>query len=469
MWFNQKIVVTYFLFFCFSVLYADTSETGLSNDTIEEIMGSFSLNPMERAIMNAVTNNPVSELALNRGFIVNHNDYFSNTIETKGITDQKRSGRCWLFAGLNVLRPEVIQKYKLSDFEFSQNYLFFWDKMEKANFFLESIIETADRDILDREIVLLLKRPIGDGGLWTYVVDLIVKYGVVPKDAMPETYSSRNSWTMNSFIARKLRENATEIRAMIDNGVAGSELRKRKVEMLKVIYRMLVLNLGEPPTKFTWRYENKEGEVSKLRRYTPQEFYKEVVGFDISQYIALMNYPAKEYNRLYEFHNARNICDASDPTYANLDIAQIKEFTVKSVLDDEPVWFACDIIKDKDSEHGILSTEVIDYQSLYGLDYTINKADRILYRESYGNHAMVFTGVDLQNKEPVKWLVEDSHGAERGHNGHWTLYDDWFNEFVYTVIINKKYLPLEIKNIFKQKPVILPPWEPMVLLLKNTQ
>jgi bleomycin hydrolase len=367
-----------------------------------------------------------------------------------------------------MLRPRVIKKYKLKDFEFSQTYLFLWDKMEKANSFLESIIETADRNLLDREVELLLKRPIGDGGLWSYVVNLIEKYGLVPKEVMPETYNSSHSWVMNSLISRKLRDDATTLREMIGGGATNKELRSKKIEMLKDVYKMLVLNLGEPPSHFFWRYGNKDGKISEPKHYTPQEFYKKVVDVDLKDYVALMNYPGKGYNKLFQFDRARNIYDLTDPTYVNLDIKKMKELTLKALLDDQPVWFACDIIKDGDTERGILSPEIIDYRSVYGVDMEMSKEDRILYRESYGNHAMVFTGVDIKNDKPVKWLVEDSHGKERGHEGHWTMYDDWFNEYLYVVIINKKYLPGKVKHILEQEPVHLPPWDPMISILKNT-
>jgi bleomycin hydrolase len=466
----KKSIIALLLLAYTPALFADTSEGGgLTSNVIEGIRKSTHLSSSDRAMMNALTNNQLTELALNRKFLMKHNDFFSHKIETKGITDQKRSGRCWLFAGLNMLRPKVIKQYKLKDFEFSQTYLFFWDKMEKANFFLESIIETADRDLLDREVELRLKRPIGDGGLWSYVVNLVDKYGVIPKDAMPETYNSSNSWIMNSMISRKLREHATKLRKMAREGATVSELRDKKFEMLKVIYKMLALNLGEPPTRFVWRYEDKNGVVSKPRSYTPKEFSEEVANVDIGDYVALINYQGKKFNNLYRFDNSRNMYERVDPTYANLDIEKMRELALKSVLDDEPVWFACDIIKEDYRDLGILSPGVIDYKSVYGIDIEMNKEERILYRESYGNHAMVFTGVDVQDGKPVKWLVEDSHGKERGHEGHWTMYDEWFDEYLYVVIINKRYLPGEIKSIFKQEPIHLPPWDPLIAILKNNE
>ncbi len=455
---------------CTSLFAEPQKKVNLTQDVIKEIRKSIYLSSSDRAMMNALTNNKLTELALNRDFLTKHkNTLFNHKIKTKGITNQEHSGRCWLFAGLNMLRAKVIEEYKLKDFEFSQSYLMFWDKMEKSNFFLESIIETADRDLNDREVVLFLKNPIGDGGLWSYVVNLIDKYGVVPKEIMPESYNSSNSWLMNSLIARKLRKDATILRDMKKNGENESELEAKKLDMLKVIYKMLVLNLGEPPEAFEWRYEDREENVSEAKTYTPKEFYKKVVSEDLNHYVALMNYSGQEYDTLLQFDQSRNIYERNDPQYANLQIEKMKELAFKSILDDEPVWFACDIIKDGDPKRGILSPEIIDYSSVYGVKIELNKEERIRYRDSYANHAMVFTGVDVKGGKPIKWLVEDSHGSERGHSGHWSMYNDWFDKYVYVVIINREYLSPRVKDIFKQKPKHLPPWDPMIAILKKNK
>jgi len=247
---------------------------GISTDDIERFQESFKPDPATRAVMNAVTNNDVKKLALNREMLTAHNNLFNHRIKTKGITNQKSSGRCWLFAGLNIMRPKVIKELKLNDFEFSQNYLFFWDKMEKANTFLEGIIETRDRDPMDRELQILLKSPFPDGGYWFYVVDLIDKYGVVPKSVMPETENSESTRMMDRLISRKLRQDASVLRQMSDQDASTKKLRAKKNEMLEEIYRLLVINLGTPPTEFEWRYEDRDTVVSELRNYTPESFFR---------------------------------------------------------------------------------------------------------------------------------------------------------------------------------------------------
>jgi len=448
------------------MLRAQDTQIGITPAFVDFLRMTVKLTPTDTAFMNAVSNNQLSNLVLNREFLKKHNDYFSNKIETKGITDQKSSGRCWLFAGLNVLRPRIIKKFKLSDFEFSQSYLFFWDKMEKANFFLEYVIQNLDRDPIDREFSEIIDGVVSDGGYWQYVVELVTKYGVVSKDAMPETYNSSNSWPMTASLREELRTAAVGMRKMARAGADARTLRDHKLQVLKNIYKILVLNLSEPPREFVWRYEDKDGKVSEGRTYTPQSFYKEAVGVNLREYVSLMDYPGKEYNKLYQLDNIRNVYDAADPVSANLPMSEIKKMVQRSILDNEPVWFASDIGKEAYGDKGILSSRIYDYRKIYPMDVVIDKAERIQYLQSASNHAMVITAVDLQDGQPVKWLVENSHGKESGHDGFYTMYDDWFDDYSYEAIVNVKYLTPEIKAIFQQAPIHLPLWDPMTKLLK---
>jgi len=412
-------------------------------------------------LMNALTNNDIKKLALNRQMYVAHDNLFNHKIKTKGITNQESSGRCWLFAGLNIMRPKVIEKYKLKEFEFSQSYLFFWDKFEKANTFLELIIETKDRDPLDRELQMILESPFSDGGLWIYVVELIEKYGVVPKSVMPESEQTSKTGMMDRLISRKLRQDAAILRNMSQNGATLPGLRERKVEMLKEIYRMLALNFGVPPTEFQWRYESKDSVVSEVKTYTPQSFFQEVVDVDLRDYVPIYNHPVRPYNKLYQMRLARNIYDRQDNVFINLDPEQMREFALNQLLDNQPVYFTCDVSKEDSYEHGIMSPKIYDFESLYGVDFSMSKADKFRYRESYSTHAMVFVGVDTLNGKPTKWLVENSWGEKKGDKGYWTMYDEWFDEYVYKVIINKKHLPKRVLDILKTEPIVLPPWDPM--------
>jgi bleomycin hydrolase len=436
-------------------------EGGITPDIIEQVRQSFKMDTATRALINALTNNSIRDLTLNREKYVAHDKLFNHKIKTKGITNQESSGRCWLFAALNVMRPRVIEKYDLKEFEFSQSYLFFWDKFEKANLFLELIIETKDRDPMDRELTMILENPFPDGGLWMYAVELIEKYGAVPKSVMPESKQTSTTGMMDRVISRKLRKDAALLREIHQNGAKVEELRARKLEMLKEVYRMLVLNFGVPPTEFQWRYETKDSLVTSRKTYTPQSFYKEVIDINLRDYVRIYNHTLHPYNKLYQMKLNRNIYDRPDNMFINLDTQQMREFALKQLLDNQPVYFACDVGKEHNSELGIMAPDIYDYETFYGMDFSMSKEDKFLYRESHSTHAMVFVGVDTLKGKPTKWLVENSWGDKKGDKGYWTMYDEWFDDYIYKVIIHKKYLPKQVLNILKTEPIVLPPWDPM--------
>ncbi|MGD8500238.1 MAG: C1 family peptidase [Phycisphaerales bacterium] len=436
-------------------------EGALEPGTINKIRSTFRMDSHTRAMYNSITNNDITSLALNRDVLRRHNEIFSHKIETKGITNQNKSGRCWLFAGLNVLRPIVIEKHNLESFEFSQTYLAFWDKLEKANCFLEHIIEFRDRDILDREMEFILRKPIPDGGYWENVVNLVEKYGVVPKGIMPETNSSGNTSLMNVLVSRKLRADAVKLREMHEESKPVKKLRAKKTKMLAEVYKMLVMNLGEPPSEFQWRFEDANSVVSELTTYTPKSFYEEFVGVDLREYVDIFNDPSKPYGKHYQIGLTRNLYDGDDAHFANVELQTLKDIAVKAVLADEPLWFSCDVGKDQSKEHGIMAMEMFDYDSIYGTDMAMSKAQRSLFRESVPNHAMVLIGVDMQDEKPVKWLVENSWGEEKGSEGLWTLYDSWFDTNVYSIIVKKEFVPEEVLKIFEQPAIKRPVWDPM--------
>ena len=464
-WFGAFIGVV--LVFSSGVLEAQTSKDGaITPKMIQTLRESFKLDTHTRAIMNAVTHNDVKKLALNRQMIADYDSLFSHRIETGAITNQKRSGRCWLFAGLNIMRPIVRKKLNLKSFEFSENYLFFWDKMEKANLFLESIIKTRKRDIRDREVEFLLKRPFPDGGQWNFVVALINKYGAMPKRVMPESQHSNNTRLMNGFISRKLRQSAAILRQISQEGKGESELRLHKTEILTEIYHMLAIHLGVPPVEFQWRYKNKDGDLSEPKTYTPLEFFHQVVGINLDDYVCLYNCPVHPYNKLFQINLDKNMVDHPNLTFININIDSLKAFTLRSVLADEPVWFGCDVGKDSYIDRGIMMPSIYDYEAIYGVNFSLTKKERILYHDSIPTHAMVFVGVDLADSKPVKWLVENSWGVKRCSKGYFVMFDKWFDEYVYEVIINKKYLPPSVLALLKTKPTVLPPWDPMYSLLE---
>ncbi|MBN2227858.1 MAG: C1 family peptidase [candidate division Zixibacteria bacterium] len=442
-------------------------EGGLTSDAIAEFRTAFHPDIRGRAVYNAVTNNDINNLALNRDVLNCHNDHFNFKIDVGGITDQKSSGRCWLFASLNALRPIVMKKHNLKDFEFSQNYLAFWDKLEKANSFLEYVIEFRDRDVQDRELQLLLEHPFGDGGYWSYVTALIDKYGAMPKEIMPETNSSGKTGTMNRVISNKLRQGAATLRAMHTDGKSIAELRTAKERILGEIYGMLVMNLGQPPTDFVWRYESKDSSISEKKAYTPRGFYKEFVAIDLSEYVTIFNNPLKPYGEHYSCALSRDMYDAEDFHYVNMEMSVLKELALKALLDSQVVVFSCDVGKDQVRGKGIMAANIYDYGSLFGCNLEMSKEDRARYFESSSDHMMALIGVDTVDGKPVKWLVENSWGDDDGAKGYFTMYDDWFDMYVFDVVIHRQYVPEKILKIFDREPEVIPAWDPMSRLLRK--
>ena len=452
--------ITILLVLCTALSAHAGDNAALTQKAINDLKLSFELSDGNRALMNAITNSDTRDLAYNRELFIHHDDLFDHKIETKGITNQKSSGRCWLFAGFNIMRPTVMNNFNIAEFEFSENHLFFWDKLEKANMFLEAVIETRSAAIDDRELQTLLSDPVPDGGWWNYVVALIEKYGAVPKDVSPETKNSSNTRRMNQLLNEMARIYAVEFRAMTAAGKDEVALRERKMGMLKDFYRVLALHLGVPPEEFTWRYEDKDGKIHEIK-HTPKSFYKDAVGVDLMDYVTLFDHAAYAYDKYYRIKYCRNMPDASDMSFINVEAPKLREYAYASVLAGDPVWFAADVGKENDVENGIMATGMYDYPALTGVETGLTKADRILYRHSTPNHAMVFIGVDSKKDKPVKWLVENSWGTERGNKGLWSMYNCWFDEYVYTVIVHKKYVPKKVLALLDTEPMILPAWDPM--------
>jgi bleomycin hydrolase len=447
------------LFLCATASSRAADDDGtLSPEMSGSLRNSVKMDDATRALHNALTGNDARRLVLNRAIVQEHNDLFNHRVNTKGITDQKGSGRCWLFAAMNIMRPAVIEKYKLDEFEFSLSYMAFWDKLEKANFFLETMIDFRDRDPSDREYDFFVKDPINDGGWWVFVVALIEKYGVVPRDAMRETLPSSNTDAMNKVLETKLRIGATQLRRMAAEKKSLQELREAKKKMLADIYRILVLNYGQPPTEFTYRYADKDKKLSTPKKYTPQSFYKDWVGVDLSQYVHLANDPTQPYGKHYRMRRVRNIVGAPEVHYVNVPIDVLKSVISKSIVDNQAAVFSCDAGRDMDPETGIMQAGLYDFHSIYGVDLTLGKADALRTRGGVANHAMVFIGVDLQDNKPVKWLVENSWGPGRGKNGLMIMYDKWFDEHVYDTVVRKAYVPNEVLNVFQEATIEVPPW-----------
>ncbi|MEE4256545.1 MAG: C1 family peptidase [Bacteroidales bacterium] len=433
----------------------------LNAEDLGEIRSSLVFDDDTRALMNAISSNDIRKLAVNRENLGRVNEYFSDKVDIRGITDQKSSGRCWLFTGLNVLRPKVIQKYNMKEFEFSQTYGFFWDQLEKSNLFLEGIIETASLDIKDRKVEWLLKHPIGDGGQWTGVVDILGKYGAVPASVMPESQNSSNTSVMSRFLRRKLREDALVLRQLHADGKTDILLREEKLKMLGEIYRMLVLCLGEPPAEFDWQYEDMDGNVSEMKKYTPMSFYDEIVGVDLGEYVMFMNDPTRPYYKLYEIEYDRHMLEGGNWKYINLPIDDIKTFAKASIQGNEAMYFSCDVGKQLEREKGMLDLNNFAYDALFGVDFSMDKEGRIKTFDSGSSHGMSLVGVNVLPDGSIdKWLLENSWG-KTGHQGFLIMTDEWFREYMFRLVINKKYIDAGTLEILDTEPVFLPPWDPM--------
>lgn len=439
----------------------------LDPSLIKDIEAKFDSAGDQSMQINAVTNNDINSLSLDRDKLIAHSKLFNFKLKAAGITNQQGSGRCWLFAGLNVLSPGVMNRLKLNEFEFSQPYLAFWDKMEKSNLFLEQIIETRNLPADDRKLVILLGSPFGDGGWGNWVVDLMQKYGVVPLSAMPETKQSINTGTVDYLGDTRLKADAAELRSMAKAGKSVEQLRQRKDAMLDEIYKLLVYAYGRPPKEFTFRYEAKDSTVSGPKVYTPQSFYKEFVADKLPEYGMLMDNPTIAYDKTYQIDESRNMVEKPPATLLNLPIATLKKYCLKMLLDSQAVWFACDVGMEHLRDSAILEAGIYDPDRVFGMNFKMSKSDQISLRECTPNHAMVLLGVDTaKDGTPIKWLVENSWGASRGDKGYWYMYDNWFDQYVYFAIIDKKYLSPDDARKFEQKPTLLPIWDPFYEALK---
>ena len=437
---------------------AQTKNGGISEDMLGRIRQGYTGTPEQKAVKNALASNSIATLAVNSENLSMIDTHFSHQVKTKGITDQKSSGRCWLFTGLNVLRAKMITKYDLPEFEFSQNYNSFYDLLEKSNLFLQAVIDTRNLPMDDRKVDWLMKNPIGDGGQFTGVSNLIMKYGVVPKSVMPETFQSNNTGQMTMILKWKLREFALELREM-----KSAKLAERKEVMLTEIYRILVECLGVPPTEFEWTRYSKEGKVVSVKKYTPKSFYNEFIGEDLEDnYVMIMNDPTREYGKVYEIEYDRHVYDGENWLYINLPIERVKELAIASIKDNTAMYFSCDVGKFSNSKKGTLDINNMDYESLFRTKFPMDKKQRIQTYSSGSSHAMTLIAVDLDEAgKPRKWMVENSWGAGSGYKGNMIMTDKWFEEYMFRVVLEKKYVPADVLKMLEQKPVLLPAWDPM--------
>ena len=391
---------------------------------------------------------------------------FDVQLEQGDVTNQLRSGRCWMFASLNTMRFRVMKKLGLKTFELSQAYPLFWDKYERANWFFENIIATAHEPLTSREVAYLLDAPMGDGGQWDMFRAIVKKYGVVPKEAMPETYASSHTAHMNGYLTRWLRAGAKQLRELLAQGGTAEEAEAKKAELLEGAYRILAICLGEPPKTFEVRIRNDKNELKAQGTYTPQAFFAEFVGMELDDYVSLISAPTsdKPFMRSYTVKFLGNVREAGGVRYANLPIASLKRAAVAQLKDGLPVWFGCDVGQASLSADGIMDQAAVATDELFGLpiEAGLDRAARLDYGESLMTHAMTFQGVNLDAAgNPTRWRVENSWGDDRGKKGYDIMSDAWFDEYVYQVVVDKKYLTDEERAVLDTEPIELAPWDPM--------
>jgi bleomycin hydrolase len=449
-------------------------------DEIKSFGEAFDSNPINRVAMNAAVHNGIH--AASESFDVKSNNphAFSIDLESGECCDQKSSGRCWMFASLNLMRLEVMNKLNLKNMELSQSYPFFWDKLERSNYFLENILDTLDMPLKSREVAYLLEDPLGDGGQWDMFRSLIDKYGVVPQDVYPESHSSSSTSDLNNYLTKKMREYACLLRRKAGSDIEGGEseglgrkltgeemdgLRAEKDEMLKTVYRMLCISLGKPPETFTWKTKDKDGKFVGVEDISPKEFFDKYVGWNLDDKVTVINAPTsdKPYYKTYTVKYLGNVKDGKYPVkYLNLPVEDLKTLAVKQLKAGQAVWFGCDVSQFSNEKKGLLTLDAYDTEGLFQTKFPMNKRDRLDYGESRMTHAMAITGVDLDKKGlPLRWKVENSWGKKDAYDGYMTMGDDWFSEYVYQILLDKKYLTAKQKKTLENDPIELEAWDPM--------
>lgn len=425
----------------------------------------FSAEKSNVIAMNAVAKNGINESAQGIYAGIKYPHSFSIEIDAGDVCNQRKSGRCWMFAALNVMRLDMMKKLNLGNTELSQNYTLFWDKLEKSNYFLENIIETLNEPLSSRTLAWLLADPVGDGGQWDMFRSVIAKYGIVPQNVMPDTESAMNTGALRKYLTLKLREFACTLRDAHEAGESLESLRAMKDDMLSTVYRILSIALGEPPKTFTWETRDKDNKFVRIENITPQEFFERYIGWNLDEYITVINAPTadKPFNRSFTVKHLGTVRGGKYPVkYLNLPVEELKRITIEQLKNGEVVWFGSDVGQFSSRELGLLAFESLDVAQLLGTDFPMSKAQRLDYGESLMTHAMVITGVNLdENGKPNRWKVENSWGKDVGKNGYYVMSDEWFSEFVYQILLKRSYLSDEQLACFDAEPIELSPWDPM--------
>jgi bleomycin hydrolase len=417
-------------------------------------------------IRRAVTKNGIHSASFDQEIANINTPIFSIDLDTGKVANQKQSGRCWMFAALNTMRHDIKDRFHISDeFQLSQSYTLFWDKFEKANYFYENVLKTATEPLDSRRVAFLLTTPQQDGGQWDMIVSIIEKYGLVPQSIYPESKASSATTELNNTLNTLLRHDATVLRGLVAQQASKDKISNARNEMLANVYRLLSLTLGEPPVQFDFEYRDELHNFHVERQLTPQDYYQKFVSWDLDEYISVINAPTadKPFDATYNVDMLGNVVGGRDVKHLNVDINKMKAFAISQLKDGQSVWFGVDMGPQVDRESGLMASGIFASDDLFNVDSTMTKAQRLDYGESLMTHAMVLTGVDLdENDQPTKWKVENSWGEKVGKKGYFTMSDDWMSEYAYQIVVKKEYLSSELVNIYdNSKPTLLSPWDPM--------
>lgn len=435
----------------------------ISKKTTAAFAQAYQDNNKQTALQRSVVKNGITASAENVSAKVNNVPVFSVDVTTGKVSNQKQSGRCWMFAALNTFRHKMLNDFNLKEFELSQNHTFFWDKYEKANYFYENILATANEPLTSRKVAFLLQTPQQDGGQWDMIVSIFQKYGVVPKTVMPESSNSSNSRDLNNYLNKKLRKDAVVLRQLVAEGKTAEDIQTAKEAMLEDIYRFLATSLGTPPETFDFEYRDEDKNYHIDRNLTPQSFYEKYVGVDLDDYVSIINAPTadKPYNQSYTVEMLGNVVGGKEVKYLNVDMPTFKKLAIAQLEQGESVWFGCDVGQSSTRDTGIMALDAYDINDLFDIDFTMTKAERLDFGESLMTHAMVLTGVDLIDGESTKWKVENSWGEKVGTNGFFVMSDAWMDEYTYQIVVRKEFLTAEQLAAFEAEPTVLAPWDPM--------
>ena len=435
----------------------------ISKNTTEKFAEAYQQNNKQNALQRGVVKNGITASAETIQGHVNNVPVFSVDVTTGKVSNQKQSGRCWMFAALNTFRHKMLNAFNLKDFELSQNHTFFWDKYEKANYFYENVLATAQEPLSSRKVAFLLETPQQDGGQWDMIVSIFQKYGVVPKAVMPESSNSSNSRDLNNYLNKKLRKDAGTLRQLVADGQSEAAIQEAKEGMLQEIYNFLATSLGTPPETFDFEYRDEEKNYHIDRGLTPQTFYDKYVGVDLDDYVSIINAPTadKPYNKSYTVEMLGNVVGGKEVKYLNVDMETFKKLAIAQLEQGESVWFGCDVGQSSTRDSGIMALDAYDMNDLFDIDFTMTKAQRLDYGESLMTHAMVLTGVDIVDGKSTKWKVENSWGEKVGTNGFFVMSDEWMDEYTYQIVVRKEFLTAEQLAAFEAEPQVLAPWDPM--------